>query len=74
MKTVPVLQLAIGVLGFYGIIILWATSGKKKEAEVPAILSTSASTGKDEIPSVDAADFGDWLGGEGNLEKLISSL
>jgi len=67
-------QLSMGIFGFYTIIILYATSGKKKEAVAPVAIVEKHHTPSDsaEIPSADSPDFGDWLSGEGNFEKLIT--
>ena len=65
----------MGILGFYAVLILIATSGGKKEKEAAPVapLEVSHSTiGSDEIPAADSSEFGDWLAVEGNFEKLLT--
>lgn len=64
-------HVALGILGFYGSLYLFSKllfGGKKKAIEAPAVSSG------DEIPSADSPAFGDWLGQEGSVEKLLGSL
>lgn len=57
---------------FYSLLIGYIFLGpKKKKAEIAA---APASTGANEIPSVESDEFGDWIGQDGNLEKLLDSV
>lgn len=63
--------MALGYLGFYvGLYALSkAFSGKAKPAAAPA--AVAANDG--DMPSIESPAFGEWVGKDGNLEKLINS-
>ena len=63
--------MAMGYLGFYfGLyaLVKMMPGGKAK----PVPVAAAASSGGD-MPSADSDEFGEWVGQEGNLEKLINS-
>mgnify|MGYP003982815927 CR=1 FL=1 len=69
-------QLAMAIIGGYFSLylvskIVGAVSGGKKEEAAP-VTASSASAG--EIPSIEDPNFGKWLEGPGNIEKLVNSL
>lgn len=65
-------QLALGIMGFYftlyTLVKIWPS---KKKAPVAAVAAPAASASGD-IPSVDSAEFGDWIAAPGNIEKLLA--
>jgi hypothetical protein len=70
---VPAVALAImgGYFGLFVIVKAGGSIGKKKKVEEAAPVTTSSgpSTG---VPSVESAEFGDFLGSEA-FEKLLAS-
>jgi len=63
--------MALGYLGFYAglyAFVKMLPGGKAK----PAAPAAAVSSGGD-MPSAESAEFGEWVGQEGNLEKLINS-
>ena len=63
--------MAMGYLGFYlGLyaFVKMLPGGSAKPAPVAAAVATGG-----DMPSADSAEFGEWVGQEGNLEKLINS-
>jgi hypothetical protein len=62
--------MALGYIGFYtGLFLLYKVFSKKSKPEVAAPAGVSGG----DMPSADSAEFGEWLGKEGNVEKLFSS-
>jgi hypothetical protein len=62
--------MALGYMGFYaGLYVLYKVFSKKSKPEVAAPAAVSGG----DMPSSDSAEFGEWLGKEGNVEKLFSS-
>ena len=67
-------QLVLGVLGVYtGLFFVYklVNLGKKKEAAPAATTAVSVSSGS--MPSVDSAEFGEWVAKDGNLEKMLTA-
>mgnify|MGYP004277053491 CR=1 FL=1 len=63
-------QLSLAIIGGYFGLYLFSKilpGGKKKEEPVAA--ATSSAGG---MPSIESAEFGEWLGKEGNFEKLFA--
>jgi hypothetical protein len=67
-----IFQLALAILGFYASLItiatLWPSS--KKPALVTSVSAETIAV-DDANPSIDSADFGEWLSKEGSFEKLF---
>ena len=64
-------QVSLAIIGGYFGLYLFSKilpGGKKKET--PAVAAASSST--DGMPSIESAEFGEWLGKEGNFEKLFA--
>jgi len=64
--------MALGYLGFYfGLyaFVKMLPGGKAK----PAAPVQAAVSSRGDMPSAESAEFGEWVGQEGNLEKLINS-
>jgi hypothetical protein len=60
-----------GYLGLYAISkIIGAVSGGKKKAET--ITSGSSFSASSTVPSVEDPAFGEWIGKDGNVEKLFA--
>ena len=62
----------MGILAFYGALIIFASSGGKK-AEV-TFTAAPVSNNADSIPSMEDANWGDWVATEGNFEKYLGNL
>jgi len=67
-------QISIAICSFYFSLFLGYKlfSSKKVPASVSSEISTPSSSSS--IPSIESNEFGDWLSGEGNLEKYIANL
>jgi hypothetical protein len=64
-------HMALGyIAGYFGLYLFVKMLPKGAAAPAPA---ASAPTTDGNMPSVDSAEFGEWVGQEGNLEKLIAS-
>ena len=62
--------MSLAIIGGYFGLYLFSKilpGGKKKEEPVAA--ATSSAGG---MPSIESAEFGEWLGKEGNFEKLFA--
>lgn len=68
--------MAMGIIGFYFGVYLFSKvlSLGSSTKKAPAAITHEAPkhTSGDEIPSVDSAEFGEWLGKEGSIEKLLA--
>jgi hypothetical protein len=62
--------MALGVMGFYTALYLVVKLLPKSKKAPEAAPVASSNT---EMPSVDSAEFGEWVGKDGNIEKLIAS-
>jgi len=62
--------MALGIIGFYTFFYQASKLfGGKKEATT--VVATA--TGGTGMPSSDSAEFSDWLGQEGNFEKMLNA-
>lgn len=52
----------------YALVKVWPS---KKKAPVAAVVAAPAAA-SGEIPSVDSAEFGEWIAAPGNIEKLLA--
>lgn len=61
--------MAMGYIGLYT--GLYLVSKMLPKSAAPPTAPVVASSG--DMPSADSAEFGEWIGQEGNLEKLFSA-
>lgn len=61
-------------MGFYASLFLISkATGKKKETVTVTAVAADVSSGSNQIPSVDSAEFDKWISTPGNLERYFES-
>jgi hypothetical protein len=62
-------HMALGYIGmFTGLFLINKMIPSKPAPAAPAVASTGADG---DMPSADSAEFGEWIGKEGNMEKMF---
>lgn len=57
------------IAGYFTLYMISKMIPGGKKAEAPAAVASSNDGG---MPSIESAEFGEWLGKEGNFEKLFN--